>query len=352
MPFDRLKACRQILGDPASYIPAPDDKPTLIEWAIASGIAPVAVHAMTFVDLVNLYHGKTQPPSAATDVQRATSDAVLQTLASVSAITEQTVRALVREELADHAPPRLEVVTPRGSVILDGLIHYCTPLVIRVASLGHAIMLVGPAGCGKTTIGEHAAKALGLPFYITNTINDTHELMGFTDGHGTYHATPFRTAFEHGGLWIADEVDAWNASALLAANSALANGFASFPDRTAVICRHADFRMVATANTYGSGADRVYVGRNELDAASLDRFATIAVDYDVTLERAFAGNQHKWLERVWSVRKAVAEKKIRHVVSSRAITMGAAALSIGIEWSDVEALYLFKGMSERDREKL
>ena len=287
------------------------------------------VSAASIVDLANMYHAGRLGYSAA-DVMRATSDAVATILQHMGRMAQPVAPV-------PAAPP---------------LSHYRTPLVIQIASLGHAIMLVGPAGCGKTTIGEHVAAALDLQFYITNAINDTHELMGFVDGYGKYHSTPFRIAFERGGVWIADEIDAWDGSVLLAANSALANGFASFPDSQKPVVRHPDFRMVATANTFGSGADRVYVGRNELDAASLDRFAVLTVDYDLTLERMFAGQHDRWLERVWNVRKSVMDKKIRHVVSSRAISMGAAALSAGIDWDVCEDIYLFKGLSKSDRGKV
>jgi cobaltochelatase CobS len=310
------------------------------------------------IELANMYHTGVAAPSP-TDVQRATAQAVMDTLAAMPQgrfPDEELVRYLARAEcqaLIDAIPPkRIEVVSARGSVTIEAVMHYRTELVIKYASFGDDIMLVGPAGCGKTMIGEHTAQALQFPFYITSTINDTHELIGFVDGHGKYHDTPFRHAYEKGGVWIADEIDAWDANALLAANSALANGFCNFPDISEPIRRHPDFRMIATANTYGTGADRLYVGRNELDAASLDRFSMIDVDYDLNIERMLAGDNDRWLEYVWNVRKMVNEKHIRHVVSTRAIAKGARALANGVSWSDVCEINLFKGMSSKDREKI
>jgi cobaltochelatase CobS len=323
-------------------------------WAIEAGYPAVQVNAMGAVDLANLYHAQAGADSP-TDAQRAAARAVCDTLAALApgaGLTVDMVRAICREEFEKIPPRRLMIEGPQGNVILNGPLHYRTELVIKIVSMGHHTMLVGPAGCGKTTIGQHVAQALQLPFYITSTINDTHELTGFVDGYGKYHDTPFRNAYENGGLWVADEIDAWDASALLAANSALANGFATFPDMATPLPRHADFRVIATANTYGIGADRVYIGRNELDAASLDRFAVLDVDYDLTLERLFCNGNDRWLDRVWQVRRRVQEKRIRHVVSSRAIAMGAPALANGILWDDVEEIYLFKGMSENDREKI
>jgi hypothetical protein len=255
------------------------------------------------------------------------------------------------EALARPAPVRIELVKPEGVQPLEGLHHVMTGEVIQIANLGDPIMMVGPAGAGKTTIGEMTAKALDLPFLITSTVFDTHELMGFVDGHGNYHRTAFRNAFEHGGVWVADEIDAWDAAALLAANSALANGYVTFPDNQIPVNRHPNFRMIACANTFGTGASPVYIGRNQLDAASLDRFAMIRVDYDRALESALSVN-HEWTQEVWDFRRKVNAKNIRHVVSTRAIIKGSRALHSGKDWDRVREIYLYKGMSEADRKKV
>jgi len=362
-----LKELELQLGPHAEFVLSAWDIPILREWAMAKGIHPFEVGKMSGVELTNLYHAGGEKPSAP-PLGDTIHDAIVKILEAVNApgfevsLTRTVAREEMRKEiisgdairklLEDLAPRQLHVITSQGTAQLDAHQHYITDTVIRIVGLGDHVMLVGPAGCGKTFIGEQTAKALQLPFYITSTINETHELTGFVDGHGKYHSTPFRKAFEFGGVWVADEIDAWDATALLAANSALANGYANFPDAEAPIGRHNSFRMVATANTYGNGADRIYIGRNELDAASLDRFAFITVDYDLNLERMFGGGNTEWLEYVWDVRKKVQEKRIRHVVSSRAIMKGARALANGISREIVENSYLFKGMSAADREKV
>ena len=132
-------------------------------------------------------------------------------------------------------------------------------------------MMVGPAGSGKTTAAHEAAKALGIPFYFTGAIDSAYKLTGFIDAQGRTVRTAFREAFEHGGVFLFDEMDSSMPAALLAFNAALANGHADFPD--GIIKRHPDFRAIAACNTFGGGANRQYVGRMQLDAASLDRFA-------------------------------------------------------------------------------
>lgn len=337
--------------DPSLIVTA-DNWRDVVQWAISAGHPAASVHCMSAPQLANLYHEQ----GARATVREACARAVVATLELMGdgPIDEELVRYLARDEINKHGgiTTKLEVSSPRGTVAIEGLQHYKTGNVIKKIARGHAVMMVGPAGSGKTTICENSAKAINLPYYITSVVNDTHELIGFTDGHGRYHGTPFRSAFEHGGVWCGDEIDAWDAAALLVANSALANGLCTFPDLDQPLRRHADFRVVCTANTFGTGADRVYVGRNELDAASLDRFAVVEIDYDLELERMFANGSDKWLEHVWSVRKKVNDKKIRHVVSSRAIRFGAEALADGDEWDDVCNAYLFKGMSSADRSKV
>jgi cobaltochelatase CobS len=211
--------------------------------------------------------------------------------------------------------------------------------------------LVGPAGSGKTTACEHAAEALGLPFYTLGALTGAHELLGYKDAAGTYHTTPFRQAFECGGLFLADEADRSDPAALIALNSAIANGFAGFPDRAEPVRRHADFRLCVAANTFGTGADRQYVGANQLDASTLDRFATLAWDYDESLERALAGHD-AWTAYVQAVRASLDRSKVRHIVSPRASIGGAIYLRAGLPWQQVADMVIWKGLDAETRRRI
>lgn len=348
------------------------NRAALRRWAVARGYKSSIVYKLSNDQLAQLYRGDnimdTTPSHVATTApvngyngHNGSSDqdaaqslaAAIQAIAG-GAVNENRVRQIVAEAVAEIEPTvkRIEVQSPQGVHVVEGAQHEAFSTVLTVVGLGHAAMLVGPAGCGKTQISEQIAQALGLNHFITSTVFGTHELLGFVDGYGKYHRTPFREAFEHGGVWTADEVDAWDAAALLSANSAIANGYCTFPDSETPVKRHDNFRMIATANTYGAGADRLYVGRNELDAATLDRFATIDVDYDANLEESLCGGNTEWLERVRNVRAKVRENSIRAVVSTRAVVMGAQALAAGLDRTTVEQLYLFKGMSETDKKRI
>ena len=215
---------------------------------------------------------------------------------------------------------------------------------LSVLAAGCHAYLAGPAGSGKTTAARDCAKALDLPFFFTGAVANEFKLTGFRDAQGNYAKTPFRLWCEQGGVFLWDEIDASDARALLSFNAALANGVMEFPDGVTVTL-HPTCRAVAAANTFGGGADRVYVGRNQLDAASLDRFAFIAWNYDEALELRIAGNG-EWCRRVQSIRRAVDALKVRAVVSPRASIYGAKLLAQGLDRATVETLTVWKGLDD------
>lgn len=276
---------------------------------------------------------------------------------SNGAMDENRVRSLIASAIQDHLQPNpvvkkiaIDLTKADGTKIEipPGTQHKAFEKVLGVLACGLNLYLCGPAGAGKTTACENAAKALDVPFEFNGAILSKFELFGFKDGGGTYHATAFRRAFEHGGIYLADEIDAWSPQALLSLNAALANGYCDFPD--GMVTKHESFLMVAAANTWGLGADRAYVGRNQLDAASLDRFVFLEFDYDEELERVICGNAD-WARRVQSIRKAVFSQKARMVVSPRASIHGAKLLQ-HFPQKEVEEMVIWKGVTQEIREKI
>jgi len=116
-----------------------------------------------------------------------------------------------------------------------------------------------------------------------------------------------------------------------------------FPDKK--VERHKDFYCIAAANTYGSGADREYIGRNQLDAASLDRFVFFDWNIDEDLERELANND-TWVNYVQKVRKTAKKLGIRFVISPRASFNGATLLEARIDRKEVEKNVLWKGLDQ------
>lgn len=294
---------------------------------------------------------KTENKEPVEKTVEALSKMLLSLMASTASKPAELDESKVVDLIKKHAQAtKLEIkIGKEIKEIETGLHHEALPKVIKLLSAGVNVLMVGGAGSGKTTIAEQAAKALDLQFYFNGALSSEYKLSGFIDAQGKLVSTVFRQAYEHGGVYLFDEVDGSMPDALLAFNAALSNGHADFPDGR--INRHKDFHCVAAANTYGMGADRLYVGRNQLDAASLDRFAVIVVDYDEKLERTVAANDD-WVNRVQKIRQAVNEFKIRHIVSPRASIQGAKLLAAGFKEHEVEEMVIWKGIDKDSKTKI
>jgi len=173
---------------------------------------------------------------------------------------------------------------------LTGVLHKQFDKVLGMVSKNIPVFLVGPAGSGKNVLCKQIAVAMGLKFYFTNAVTQEYKLTGFTDAQGKYQETQFYKAFKNGGLFMLDEMDASIPEVLNILNAAIANRYFDFPAPIGYVEAHPDFRVVAAGNTTGHGADYQYVGRNQLDAASLNRFIPVPIDYCVEIENACAGD--------------------------------------------------------------
>lgn len=253
------------------------------------------------------------------------------------------------ENLKIRKPLDLIITVDNAKPIDLGMSHYQLPTLIQILATKLNVYLVGPAGAGKTHAAIQCAKALNVPFHFTGAVASEFKLTGFMDAQGRIVSTEFRKAYENGGLFLFDEIDASYPQAVLAFNAALANDFMDFPDKQ--VPRHEQFYCIAAANTYGQGADRQYIGRNQLDAASLDRFVFLDWKYDEKLEQELASNE-QWSSYVQKVRKFIEENKIRHIVSPRASIYGARLLANGISQDVVETIILWKGLDEVTKYKI
>jgi cobaltochelatase CobS len=97
--------------------------------------------------------------------------------------------------------------------------------------------------------------------------------------------------------------------------------------------KHPDFICIAAANTYGRGADRQYVGRNELDESTLDRFriGTVPMDYHEQLERQLCPDNALYM-RLRLYRDRVQENRLERLVSTR-FMMKAYRMKTQFGWS-------------------
>lgn len=269
--------------------------------------------------------------------------------ADVEAAIEKAVKKAVAKALKKAVlPKRIEVVVPgRPAVDATGQHKSFTEL-LHLLALRQHVWLCGPAGSGKTEAARTAAEKLGLAFYAQSVCEQTSlfHMLGNRTPTGEYSRSLFREAFEHGGVFLLDEIDAGNSNVLTVLNAGVRikngrPGLMAFPD--GMVVEHPDFVVCAAGNTVGRGANRVYVGRNPIDGATINRFAFMDWDYDEGWERSLVSNG-AWCDRVQALRAAVTKLGIRHIVSPRATIAGERLLASGLAQDRVEELVVWQGL--------
>lgn len=224
---------------------------------------------------------------------------------------------------------------------------------------GEHVLMVGPAGTGKSTIAEQAAESLGIPYFSISLspMTPASQILGYMQAEGEYVRSLFREAYEHGGVFHFDEFDNGHPSVLAVINASLANAQMAFPDQ--MVKRHDDFRCVASANTYGRGPDRAYVGRQQLDAATLDRFSIETIGVDESLENSLcmaSGLEKDYVLRVLdyvrSLRANAEQRAMTVVISPRASVGMCRLLAAGKTWESAVESRIRRGMSDKDWGKL
>lgn len=252
-------------------------------------------------------------------------------------------------------PIRIEYTAPEIPPIDLGLQHFMFEEVLKdVLALPPShrnFALVGPAGSGKNVIVESVAKAINLPFETTPVGLNTSkaDLMGFMHAGGGYVSTPLRKCYEQGGVFLLDELDSGNPNVLTCINALLANEHGGFPD--GLVARHKDFVFFAAANTFGLGADCIYVGRLQLDGATRDRFDFLEIPYDEKLEEAIAPNA-EWFQKILKLRRAAEKLKEKVIISPRATIKGGYLKNAGIDEKKILDRVVFRGVSAEVRKRI
>lgn len=257
-------------------------------------------------------------------------------------------------------------VNDAPTVKLDAHTHPLFEKALRLTAAGLNVMLVGPAGCGKSTLAEQVAKALGADFGMLNCTAGASEahLTGWLlpvgeAGRFEYVESQFIRMTEAGGaLFLLDEYDALDPNMSLVLQALLSAGKMALPHRVAkpMVAKHATMRYMAAANTYGTGADIQYAGRNLQDAAALDRWYVVEMGYDEALEAAIAGRPApavvRWVPRdytptelaanigefaAWHETLRAKAKGMRRVVGTRMLQKGITALRAGCRIAEIKA---------------
>lgn len=181
------------------------------------------------------------------------------------------------------------------------------------------IWMVGPAGCGKSTMARMTAKELNLPYLCISCGIGTSatEFLGYK--YPTRESTKFAEYYAKPSIILIDEMTALDPAVGQVLNAALAND--EIETTTGLVSRNPKCIIIATSNTFGSGASRQYVANNQLDASTIDRFigGIIEVDYSVDYESQYDVDVVNY---VWKLRECIKACNIRRIASTRMIQSG------------------------------
>lgn len=275
--------------------------------------------------------------------------------AAVDAAIPNAVADAVAKATEGRVTVTHEVRHADKTIVIDGLVHQAFGEIIEAINAGFVnIFLRGPAGTGKSTLGKQVAKALDVAFAslscsggMTESALTGRLLPGGEGGRFKYYSSDFVECYTKPSVILLDEFDAIDPNVAVVANSATANGGMHIDTRRvggefdSYIERDPRCIIIVAANTYGLGADAQYVGRNPLDAATLDRYvgAMIEVDYDPEIERALGDPEIVALVQVWRHKAQAA--KLQRVISTRMIESGTKWKRAGKPLKTIKAKLLF-----------
>lgn len=298
------------------------------------------------------------PESATKSARQQALDVLLQE----PTVNAEQLRQAVKEELAKQKPVIKHIVIKDRAEPKEvkGRVHKLFTEIVQRVSIGQNVMLIGPAGSGKTHVARQVADALSLPFgAISMSLGTTEaDLFGKSlpqeNGGFKYVDSVLTNMCPNPGLFLIDELDASDPNTLVKLNQFLEQREIFLPGRAhgQHLVMHKQFYIMACANTAGLGFDAVYSGRERLDLSTIDRFKAnqLVMSYCDELEKELIDPEV--LQWGLNIRKQIEKNKLGHIMSTRVMkNYTEQKINLGYGIKEFEKTY-FTGWSKDERSKI
>ncbi len=230
----------------------------------------------------------------------------------------------------------------------------------RAVHLDIPVLIVGPTGCGKTTMLKEVAKAKDktlIRISLNGEVGIT-ELVGkwlLVDKKTVWQDGVLVDAMRHGHWVVLDEINAALPEVLFCLNSVLddARALTIAEKDGEVVHAHPDFRAFATMNPSGE-----YVGTKELNMALLSRFGIkLESTYQKPSEELKIIEQttlNKDMSKIVVdigkfLRKMHKDRVVSHIVSTRDLLVMARLLKDGAKMQEALSWSVLNKLEELER---
>ena len=277
-------------------------------------------------------------------------------LKECKAVLSNAKKDLIEEIIKGRSVIQITQNNRTIEINVDHMAHPLYESALKSLLLSKKLMLVGPAGTGKTYMVQEFAKSLNLPFYKYSCSRDSsvHDLIGYKQpASETYLQTTFLNCYENGGIFLVDEYDAMSGDMSLFFNGVADNSKSiSVPhrDNNPNALKHPDFYIVMCGNTWGNGSQD-FSGRDFQDMALMDRFrlSKLFVNYHKPLEIFLCESTMVSYKEVLLLRECL--EQIGSYLSTRNIEDICIMVKSGLSYNAC-VLTLLSSMEESDRQNL
>ena len=227
------------------------------------------------------------------------------------------------------------------------------------------VLLVGPAGSGKTTIAMQLSQLLGVHFSSLSCSQGMSEsnLSGMllpvkAGGTFDYVESQMVKCLGMPSVYLLDDMDRGDANVMVMLHQLLANGSITIPQKLVdpTVFKHSECLFIAGANKVGAMGSSIYSEAGDLDGATIDRFYLIEIKYDVNyIKSKFKSGKAAPKSAAWRpVAPATAEQieqagewfmkvfanveraKIDRIFATRAADKLFAAMRVGIPFDEAK----------------